>query len=102
MAYTESSRAKVRSVSAPRQRGHVEFSGGLKRYSVYRYGLNPGRLDRLGMPVGGLGYRESEISGGYWNYQYRPTTIAGGFYESGLYNLYSSVEINLEIHSNLQ
>ncbi|KAI3522546.1 hypothetical protein L1887_00415 [Cichorium endivia] len=89
MAYTESSRAKVRSVSAPRQRGQVEFSGGMKRYSVYGYGLNPGpqrvsnlrdsfvskaypgsgRLDRLGMPVGGLGFRDSEISGGYWNYQ---------------------------------
>lgn len=89
MAYTESSRAKVRSVSAPRQRPQVEFSGAMKRYSVYGYGPGPGpqrgmnlrdsfvskaypgsgRLDRLGMPVGGLGFRESEFSGGYWNYQ---------------------------------
>ncbi|MFS7941453.1 hypothetical protein Hanom_Chr05g00476441 [Helianthus anomalus] len=74
MAYTESSRAKGRSVSAPRQ-----------RYSVYGYGLGdhrgsnlkdkfvskayPGsrRLDRLGMPVGGIVFHESEFSGGCWN-----------------------------------
>ncbi|CAI9262747.1 unnamed protein product [Lactuca saligna] len=92
MAYTESSRAKVRSVSAPRQRPHIEVSNTMKRYSVYGYvagpGLGPGpqhssnlrdsfvskaypgsgRLDRLGMPVGGLGIRESEFSGSYWNY----------------------------------
>ncbi|KAK9048453.1 hypothetical protein SSX86_032583 [Deinandra increscens subsp. villosa] len=84
MAYTESSRAKVRSVSAPRQRHNLEFPSNTKRYSVYGYGSSAqrgsnlhdsfvskaypgsGRLDRLGMPVGG-GFRESEFSGGYWN-----------------------------------
>ncbi|MFS7986516.1 hypothetical protein Hanom_Chr11g01011241 [Helianthus anomalus] len=25
------------------------------------------RLDRLGMPVGGISFREGEFSGGYWN-----------------------------------
>ncbi|KAM0046125.1 putative IQ motif, EF-hand binding protein [Helianthus debilis subsp. tardiflorus] len=85
MAYTESSRAKVRSVSAPRQRPHLEFPSTIKRYSVYGYGSvahrgsnlrdsfvskaypGSGRLDRLGMPIGGFGFRESEFSGGYWN-----------------------------------
>ncbi|KAI7737830.1 hypothetical protein M8C21_009333, partial [Ambrosia artemisiifolia] len=86
MAYTESSRAKVRSVSAPRQRPNMELPSTTKRYSVYGYGSGvhrgsnlrdsfaskaypgSGRLDRLGMPVGGIGgYRESEFSGGYWN-----------------------------------
>ncbi|XP_076944876.1 protein IQ-DOMAIN 22-like isoform X2 [Bidens hawaiensis] len=86
MAYTESSLAKVRSASAPRQRSNLEFSGTTKRYSVYGYGSSgaqrgpnlrdsftskaypgSGRLDRLGMPVGGIGFRESELSGGYWN-----------------------------------
>lgn len=82
MAYTESSRAKVRSLSAPRQRPQMEFP---KRYSVYGYGSGAqrgsnlrdsfvnkaypgsGRLDRLGMPVGGMGVREAEFSGSYWN-----------------------------------
>lgn len=87
MSYTESSRAKVRSLSAPRQRSNIEVPSATKRYSVYGYtsgtGTNrgsnlrdgfvskaypgSGRLDRLGMPVGGMGYRESEFSGGYWN-----------------------------------
>ncbi|XP_071707894.1 protein IQ-DOMAIN 22-like [Rutidosis leptorrhynchoides] len=85
MAYTESSRAKVRSLSAPRQRPQFEFPSSTKRYSVYGFssgiqrGPNlrdsfaskaypgSGRLDRLGMPVGGFGFRESDFSGGYWN-----------------------------------
>ncbi|GKB00879.1 protein IQ-DOMAIN 14 [Tanacetum coccineum] len=87
MSYTESSRAKVRSLSAPRQRPNIEVPSATKRYSIYGYtsgtGTNrgsnlrdsfvskaypgSGRLDRLGMPVGGMGYRESEFSGGYWN-----------------------------------
>ncbi|KAK1436209.1 hypothetical protein QVD17_01987 [Tagetes erecta] len=84
MAYTESSRAKVRSLSAPRQRPNFETPSTTKRYSVYGYGSGTqrgsnlrdsfvskaypgsGRLDRLGMPVG-IGFRESEFSGGYWN-----------------------------------
>ncbi|KAI3707033.1 hypothetical protein L6452_25198 [Arctium lappa] len=82
MSYTESSRAKVRSLSAPRQRPQLEFP---KRYSMYGYGSGAqrgsnlrdsfvnkaypgsGRLDRLGMPVGGMGVREADFSGSYWN-----------------------------------
>ncbi|KAI3687514.1 hypothetical protein L1987_81211 [Smallanthus sonchifolius] len=84
MAYTESSLAKVRSLSAPRPRPNFELPSTMKRYSVYGYGSGTqrgsnlrdsfvskaypgsGRLDRLGMPVG-MGFRESEFSGGYWN-----------------------------------
>ncbi|KAI3822190.1 hypothetical protein L1987_09775 [Smallanthus sonchifolius] len=84
MAYTESSLAKVRSLSAPRQRPNLEFNNTMKRYSVYGYGSGTqrgsnlrdsfvskaypgsGRLDRVGMPVG-MGFRENEFSGGYWN-----------------------------------
>ncbi|KAK9716515.1 hypothetical protein RND81_06G238600 [Saponaria officinalis] len=74
MAYTESSRAKVRSVSAPKQRPYYDRQmGSTKRYSVHGLGEhNPrssgrvssmqssftskaypgsGRLDRLGLPV---------------------------------------------------
>lgn len=63
MANTESSRAKVRSVSAPKQRPHFEKSSSAKRYSsaqrlssmhanfMSKAYPGSGRLDRLGMPV---------------------------------------------------
>lgn len=74
MAYTESAKAKMRSLSAPKQRPQYERTNSTKRYSVHGFGEhNPrsnahrvsamqasfsskaypgsGRLDRLGMPV---------------------------------------------------
>lgn len=73
MSYTESSKAKVRSLSAPRQRRYYERSSSAKRYSDHGYGDSvptqgvstlhanftskaypgSGRLDRSGMPVRG-------------------------------------------------
>ncbi|KAF8412312.1 hypothetical protein HHK36_000273 [Tetracentron sinense] len=74
MAYTESSRAKFRSLSAPKQRLEFEKSSSMKRYFVHGCGdarasapkvsvlhanftskayPGSGRLDRLGMPVRG-------------------------------------------------
>lgn len=74
MSYTESSRAKVRSLSAPKQRPQYERSSSTKRYYIHGFGEprsssaqrasavrasftskaypGSGRLDRLGMPVG--------------------------------------------------
>ncbi|CAN4077791.1 unnamed protein product [Withania somnifera] len=71
MSYTESAKAKVRSLSAPKQRPHYERSSSIKRYSIHGYSESrnnslkasfyasftgkaypgSGRLDRLGMPV---------------------------------------------------
>ncbi|KAK3027545.1 hypothetical protein RJ639_042314 [Escallonia herrerae] len=85
MSFTESSKAKMRSLSAPRQRTHFERSSTTKRYSVHGYADLPsgtqrisslhanftskaypgsGHLDRLGMPIGGDGVG---FSGGHWN-----------------------------------
>ncbi|KZV36261.1 hypothetical protein F511_14279 [Dorcoceras hygrometricum] len=87
MSYTESSKAKARSLSAPKQRLQYDRSGSTKRYSVH--GCNEsrlnvhtqrvsalhanftvkaypgsGRLDRLGMP---MGEDITGFSGGHWH-----------------------------------
>ncbi|KAD4178363.1 hypothetical protein E3N88_26954 [Mikania micrantha] len=83
MANTESSRAKVRSLSAPRLRPQLEVSNATKRDLGYKYvsGMQQvptmresfakkaypgsGRLDRLGMPV--YDTLENEFCASYWN-----------------------------------
>ncbi|KAK4365330.1 hypothetical protein RND71_016688 [Anisodus tanguticus] len=82
MSYTESVKAKVRSMSAPKQRPNYEKSSSIKRYSIHGYGESrtnsqkgsfyagftgkaypgSGRLDRLGMPV--IRADPSRFSGG--------------------------------------
>ncbi|GAB4834346.1 IQ-domain, variant 2 [Ancistrocladus abbreviatus] len=85
MAYTESAKAKLRSVSAPKQRPHYERMSSTKRHSVHGLGDSrlsaqrvsamqasfaskaypgSGRLDRFGMPVGEnfVGYHSGYLS----------------------------------------
>ncbi|KAK1353315.1 Protein IQ-DOMAIN like [Heracleum sosnowskyi] len=88
MSYTESSKAKVRSLSAPRQRTQLDRSNTAKRLSLHNVFSDmrssstqrvpsalhsnfaskaypgSGRLDRLGMPLGGEGIG---FSGGLLN-----------------------------------
>ncbi|KAL3818102.1 hypothetical protein ACJIZ3_004007 [Penstemon smallii] len=81
MAYTESSKAKARSLSVPKQRQQqYEKSSSMKRYSVHHvYGGHEsnftskaypgsGRLDRLGMPISRGDV--SGFSGGHWHRYY--------------------------------
>ncbi|KAM7494209.1 hypothetical protein LguiB_028818 [Lonicera macranthoides] len=69
MAYTESAKAKLRSLSAPRLRPRLERSS--TRNSGQRVSFTSkaypgsGRLDRLGMPMGGAD--AADFSGGYWS-----------------------------------
>ncbi|KAI3804334.1 hypothetical protein L1987_25795 [Smallanthus sonchifolius] len=83
MSNTESSRAKVRSLSAPRLRSQLEASSVTKKDLGYKYvpGMQQapttresfakkaypgsGRLDRLGMPI--YDTVESEFCVNYWN-----------------------------------
>ncbi|GKC75710.1 IQ-DOMAIN 14-like protein, partial [Tanacetum coccineum] len=83
MANTESSRAKVRSSSAPRLRTHIEITSATKKDSSHKHVPTvqkaqttrdsfakkgypgSGRLDRLGMPVYYM--EESEFCDSYWN-----------------------------------
>ncbi|KAM0069888.1 putative IQ motif, EF-hand binding, P-loop containing nucleoside triphosphate hydrolase [Helianthus debilis subsp. tardiflorus] len=83
MANTESSRAKVRSLSTPRLRPQLEFSNSARRDSGYKYVMGmqrgpttrdsfakktyPGsaRLDQLRFPV--YDTEDSEYCDGYWN-----------------------------------
>ncbi|KAK1430590.1 hypothetical protein QVD17_13448 [Tagetes erecta] len=83
MSNTESSRAKVRSLSAPRMRSQLEASSAIKRDSGQKYVSvtqqdptmresftkkaypGSGRLDRLGMPV--YDTIESDYCVSYWN-----------------------------------
>ncbi|PIN08498.1 hypothetical protein CDL12_18923 [Handroanthus impetiginosus] len=82
MAYTESSKAKVRSLSAPKQRPQFDRSSSTtKRYSVHGYGDSrstqrvnfankaypgSGRLDKLGMPVP-IRSDVDGFRGGHWH-----------------------------------
>lgn len=85
MSYTESSKAKLRSLSAPRQRRYYERSSSAKRYTDQGYGDSvptqrvstlhanftskaypgSGRLDRSGMPVRG-DFEGFSGGGGNW------------------------------------
>lgn len=51
MAYTESSKAKVRSISAPKQRPQYERSSSSNRYSLHLHGLGESRLTTDGICI---------------------------------------------------